>query len=158
MKNFYSLLKGKLATTVLDRAPDFFRAVHGFTLGDNSFPSEALSAFKGSVNNSDNWGKFGTEVAKVAIDYLTTPRTEVNAALPPTTGTIVNSAPALPLEDVSVSIPVRRPVVRGPRLAIRKPIRRRARVVPTKTTPERTVAKLLEPKRKPRKRIYKTAL
>ena len=122
----------------------------------NSFADGAMKAIEGSINNKDNWGLFGTIVADKTLEYFTAPKGQVNAATPPTTGTIVKYGPAIPPTDETVIIETRE---KKPKVPVRR-VKLVRKKVPVKKTTAKTVSQLTapKPKKKTKRRRYAAAI
>jgi len=168
-KQIGSLIKGLLFQEGSKLANSAINKFYDWAVPDK-FP-DGFTKFQDGNRQKDNWGTFGTFVAKTAYDVLTAPLNQTNSALPPTEGTVVEFAPALPSQPPIRMVhteqrPVQSPVGQAgsnpreeslPIRGVRRPIRRRVirRRTPVKKTSTRrrksvrkNVAEEMVPKRK----------
>jgi len=156
-KQIGSLIKGllydhgsKLAQTALDKVYDY--------VTPDKF-QDGFTQFQDGNRQMDNWGTFGTFLAKTAYDVLSAPLNQTNSALPPSQGTVTQYAPAVPQAEGPVKMihtnraPVRAPVAVAGMSAGRESIAPRRRVVRKKATPKRINAsnKMIPKKKKTRR-------
>jgi len=114
-----------------------------------TFADAGMKVFEGAVNNQDNWGLFGTILQDKVVKYLTAPDEKVNAALPPTQGSVVRFGPALPPTDETVVIDMTPPGA---------PIARPITAKKTMTAPDRPpVIEEILPKKKKKSKKDKTS-
>jgi hypothetical protein len=153
---FFSRIRGHNFNNFVDTLSKSAGIVYDFFKpAVNSFADGAMRSIEGSINNKDNWGLFGTIVADKALEYFTAPKGQVNAATPPTTGSIVKYGPAIPPTDETV-------IIETPAKKAKIPVRRMklVRKIPVKKTTAKTVSQLTapKPKKKTKRRRYAAAI
>ena len=109
LSNLFSLIRGHLYEKAQEVAAPYVDKLLNTLAPKASFADGFTKAVTGNVNKSDNWGTFGTflgsAIGSVAKAY-TEPNSQTNSALPPTTGTITEYAPAvIQAEPPVVEIP-----------------------------------------------------
>lgn len=114
-KQIGSLIKGILFEEGAKYGQQLINKAYDYLVPDKF--SDGFTKFQNGNVQKDNWGTFGTFLAKTAYDVITAPLEKTNSALPPTTGTVTKFAPALPsqppvqvINTKSRSVPVKRPV------------------------------------------------
>lgn len=162
LSNIFSLIRGHLFEKAQDIAAPYVDKLLNTLAPKASFSDGFTKAVTGNVNKSDNWGTFGTFVGH-AVKAFTEPKDQTNAALPPTTGTITDYAPAV--------IQAEPPVIEIPEKAYKKasttklvkelrkrkarqtkskvaPPKRRGVAKKTRTVNKKTVNEMVSPKKK----------
>jgi len=152
----FNLIKGLLYEKAQEVAGPYVDKLLNKIAPTSSFSDDFTKAKIGNVNNSDNWGTFGTFLAKTAYDVLTQPLNKTNSALPPTTGSVTQFAPAILSAEppIKEGRPIRRrkaPVRRVPMR--RMPARRGPRKIPMRK--RKTVAEMTAPKKKKPNMVYR---
>ncbi len=94
LSNIFSLIRGNLFEKVQDIAAPYVDKLLNTLAPRASFTDGFSQAYSGNINKSDNWGSFGTLLGN-AVKAYTEPKDQTNAALPPTTGTVTDYAPAV---------------------------------------------------------------
>lgn len=151
MPRTLNLIKGILSETAKNFAAPYVDKALNYMAPKNSFPDGFTTSQDGNVNKSDNWGTFGTFLARTAYDVLTQPLDKTNSALPPTTGSITKFGPAV----LSAEPPIKMIQTRGRRAPVRRAIRRG----PIRRRPlaknKRTVNEMVSPQKKKRSYTYR---
>jgi hypothetical protein len=152
-KNTLKLIAGKIFETAKNMSAPFINNALNYIAPVDNFPNPYTKAVENNVQK-DNWGSFGTflakTAAKTAYNLLTAPENQTNSALPPTEGTVTKFAPAVLTEESKV-IPIPNSS-RSRRIVRRKAPVRRGRVT---TKSRKTVNEMVSPKKKQKKYVYR---
>lgn len=159
LSNPFSLIRGLTFDKIKTIASPVLENIINTMTPTASFGDAFTKSITENVNNSDNWGAFGTFLGSTAKALFTEPTEQTNAALPPSTGTITKYAPGV--------IQAEPPVIEIPEKKYRNIARRRAYKVPrrvVKTRKQRpvpirkkrkTVNEMTAPKKKKKSYAYK---
>lgn len=156
---------GELAGLGTELALNIGSKIFDHFTGSNAFPNPAMKAMERNVANN-NWGNFGSFIGNQPMAYYDEEE-PMNAALPPTRGSVVNYAPISPNVQPMQSRTVRRsvttpdtPITGGVKQQVSAAPRAPPRAITRRVLPasNKNVPKIINqtttPKRKKR-RVYK---